>query len=294
MRNILVLGGTRFFGRKLVEQYIKEGNQVVIITRGQAGNPFGDKVEHLIADRSNKTELEKVLSGRSFDLVHDNICFSPNDAYALCDILDCRVGKLVLTSTLSTYDIDGDEKEENDFDPYHYEIHMGDSGDFSYGEGKRQAEAVFFQKANFPVVAVRIPIVLGLDDYTRRLHFHVERVQKGEAIGFVNLEAEMSFIQATEAADFLNWAGVADIVGPYNATANGRISLADLIKMIEAATGKSACITFDGNEENLSPFAVPLSWYMSNKNAMNKGFQFSNLLDWLQPLVVEIAAKKES
>jgi nucleoside-diphosphate-sugar epimerase len=42
MKNILVLGGTRFFGRKLVELLIDDGHHVSILTRGQSGSPFGD------------------------------------------------------------------------------------------------------------------------------------------------------------------------------------------------------------------------------------------------------------
>lgn len=48
MKNVLVLGGTRFFGRKLVELLLEDGHHVAIITRGQSGNPFGDQVEHLV------------------------------------------------------------------------------------------------------------------------------------------------------------------------------------------------------------------------------------------------------
>lgn len=291
MKNILVLGGTRFFGRKLVELLIEDGHNVTIITRGQLGNPFGDLVEHIIVDRSNKDELAKMVRDRTFDLVYDNICFSSNEAHDFCEVFNGKIGKLVFTSTLSTYEIDGNVKSEADFDPYQYEIRMGDSSDFTYAEGKRQAEAVFFQYAQFPVVAVRIPIVLGQDDYTRRLHFHIEKVENEEPIGFVNMDAEMSFIQASEAAQFLKWAGMTDVEGPYNATANGKISLMDLIKLIEGATGKAAKIELDGNEENLSPYAVPATWYMTNDKAVAKGFQFSNLDDWLQPLVESIARK---
>lgn len=291
MKNILVLGGTRFFGRKLVELLIAEGHHVTIITRGSSGNYFGDKVEHIIADRSNKDELSEKVEGRNFDLVYDNICYSPNDAYAFCEVFNGRIGKLVFTSTLSVYEIDGLVKSEADFDPYQYEIRMGDSSDFSYGEGKRQAEAVFFKHAEFPVVAVRIPIVMGEDDYTRRLHFHVECISNGESISFVNMEAEMGFIQATEAAHFLRWAGLTDIEGPYNAAADGKISLAELVKMIEDVTGKCAVINFEENEKSLSPYAVPQSWYMNTMKAKNHGFQFTNLHDWLKPLVIAIAKK---
>ncbi|MFC5464853.1 NAD-dependent epimerase/dehydratase family protein [Lederbergia graminis] len=291
MKNILVLGGNRFFGKKLVELLIKEGHKVAIVTRGQSGNPFGDRVEHIIVDRSNKEELAMKMENRTFDIVYDNICYSPNDAYAFCEIFNGKIGKLVFTSTLSTYEADGKEKTEEDFNPYQYEIRMGNSSDFTYGEGKRQAEAVFYKYAKFPVVAVRFPIVMGEDDYTRRLHFHVERVAKGEPIGFVNMDAEMSYIHADEAADFLHWAGMTEVEGPFNATANGKISLTELIQLVEKATGKTAKISLVGNDEIRSPYAIPSSWYMSNAKATEAGFAFSNLDEWLAPLIEAIAKK---
>ncbi len=289
-KNILVLGGTRFFGRKLVELLLEDGHNVSIITRGMSGNPFGDRVEHIIADRENKVNLLEKVGGRTFDIVFDNICYSPKAAYTFCEMFNGKIGKLLFTSTLSTYTVDGKAKSENDFDPYTYEIKMGGSTDFTYGEGKRQAEAVFFKYATFPVVAVRFPIVMGEDDYTRRLHFHVNRVSKGEPIGFVNMSAEMSFIQAAEAAQFLKWAGMAEEVeGPYNATANGKISLSDLINLVEEATGKTADIYISENEEIMSPYAVEDTWYMTNEKATKEGFQFTDLHDWLKPLIEAIA-----
>jgi nucleoside-diphosphate-sugar epimerase len=50
----------------------------------------------------------------------------------------------------------------------------------TYAEGKRMAEAVLFQKASFPVVSVRFPIILGPDDYSKRLRFQVRRISSGE------------------------------------------------------------------------------------------------------------------
>ncbi|KYG89700.1 MULTISPECIES: NAD-dependent epimerase/dehydratase family protein [Metasolibacillus] len=289
MKNILVLGGTRFFGRKLVELLIAEGHQVTIITRGNSSNPFGDKVEHVIVDRTKEPDLQSFMENRMFDIVYDNICYSPNEAKAFCDIFNGKIGKLVFTSTLSTYEIDGNVKVEHDFDPYNYTIRMGDSADFTYGEGKRQAEAVFFKYAEFPIVAVRFPIVMGVDDYTERLHFHVKRVAQEEPIGFVNMDAEMSFIQADEAARFLLWAGQATIEGPFNATATGAVTLQALMTLVERVTGKRAKIALLGDDEIRSPYAVPKSWYMKNDKAAAAGFQFSKLDSWLENLVQDIA-----
>ena len=288
MKNILVLGGTRFFGRKLVEKLIEEGHNVVIITRGQSGNPFGEQVEHIQVDRFQTEELTNAVEGRTFDIVYDNICYSPDEAKAFCDIFNGKIGKLVFTSTLSTYEATGKPHTEEDFNPYTYDIQMGDRFAFTYGEGKRQAEAVFFKYAKFPVVAVRFPIVMGEDDYTRRLHFHVEHILEEKPMGFVNMDAEMSFILASEAAAFLYFAGMENIEGPYNATSHGTISLNNLIQLIEKKTNKRAKIALLGDDEHRSPYAIPKSWFMLPTKAEQAGFHFTQLDSWLEGLVEKI------
>lgn len=288
MKNILVLGGTRFFGKKLVERLLEEGHSVTILTRGQSGNPFGNQVEQLTVDRRDAAALAEAVEGRTFDIVYDNICYSPNDAKQFCEIFNGKIRKLVFTSTLSTYEANGKPHIEEDFNPYTYEIRMGDTADFTYGEGKRQAEAVFYKYADFPVVAVRFPIVMGEDDYTRRLHFHIEHVLQDKPMGFVNMDAEMSFILASEASAFLHFAGVNEIEGPYNATSTGTISLQNLIGMIERKTNKRAKIALLGDDEHRSPYAVPDTWYMLPTKAEQAGFTFTALDTWLEDLVEAI------
>lgn len=284
--NILVLGGTRFFGKKLVDLCLQNGHSVTILTRGQSGNPFGTKVKQLIANRDDADSLSQALSSSTWDIVYDNICYSPNEAYKICEILEGKTKKLVFTSTLSTYEIDGNVKTEEDFNPYNYEVRMGNREDFSYGEGKRQAEAVLFKEATFPVVAVRFPIVMGENDYTRRLHFHIERVLQEQPISLPNIEAKMSFITDDEAAAFLYFAGITPIEGPYNATAAGAISLKDLLGLIEETTGQHAKISLvGGDKKSQSPYGVPADWYMSTTKAEAAGFTFSQLHDWLPTLV---------
>jgi nucleoside-diphosphate-sugar epimerase len=288
MKKVLVLGGTRFFGQKLVERLLEKNHNVTIVTRGRSENPFGDAVNHIQVDRKDINAFQQAMAGKQFDVVYDNICYSPNDAKQFCDIFNGSIKKLVFTSTLSTYEANGKPHEEADFNPKQYDIVMGDANDFTYGEGKRQAEAVFYKFAKFPVVAVRFPIVMGEDDYTRRLHFHVERILNDEPIGFVNMDAEMGFIQAIEAARFLYWVGMNDVEGPINAAAHGTISLKELIALIEEKTKKRAKIALLGPDEIRSPYAVPDSWYMVTNKAQQQGFEFSELHEWLPPLVEAI------
>ncbi|MDN4494518.1 NAD-dependent epimerase/dehydratase family protein [Ureibacillus aquaedulcis] len=285
MKKILVFGGTRFFGKKLVEYLIAEGHEVTIATRGKTEHSFGEKVNHSIVDRTNKDDLASAFANAQWDIIYDNICYSPNDALAACEIFDGKTKKYVFTSTMSTYTDLGADLSEADFDPYTYEIRFGNDGDYSYGEGKRLAEAVFFQKATFPVVAVRFPIVLGEDDYTRRLHFHVERVSEEKVISFLNMDARMSYILSDDAGDFLKFAGFSDIVGPYNATSSGTYSLKELMRMIEQNVGKKAKIALVGDEETRSPFAVPKDWFMSQEKSIEAGFTCRPLENWLPNLI---------
>lgn len=285
---ILVFGGTRFFGKKLVERLVSAGHDVTIGTRGKTKDDFGDSVKHVVLNRESRDALFQ-LAKEEWDIIYDNICFSPREALYAVDAFKGKVKRYIYTSSLSVYSQKGRGLVEDDFNPKQYEIVIGDKEDFDYGEGKRLAEAVFFQKASFPVVAVRFPIVLGLDDYTKRLHFHLEHMKNHEEIGISNGQAEISFINSDEAARFLEWVGVdSDVTGPINATSNGTYSLNAFIKMIESKTGEVALVEEVTDDVDDSPFSIEKTYYLDNTKATKAGFEFDDLREWLPALVKDI------
>lgn len=286
MKTALVLGGTRFFGVNLIERLISEGVKVTVATRQSSDDPFGDHVERLKIDRFDEDSVRAAVEGRAWDVVFDQLCFSSSDAEIIANTLRDKMKRYVFTSTLSVYDY-GKNLTEEDFNPYTYELKMVQSQDVSYQEGKRQAESYFFQKTDFPVVAMRIPIVLGEQDYTGRLLHYVNHVKEEKEIYFPNLEAEMCFVHQKEAGDFLAWVANTDITGPINVCANGFISMGALMKLIEEKTGKTAIITLEENSE--SPYAITETWSMSNEKATTLGYPFTNLDDWLPDLITYLA-----
>ena len=48
--NILVVGGTRYFGIHMVKRLLADGHQVTIATRGRNKDPFGNQVERIHMD----------------------------------------------------------------------------------------------------------------------------------------------------------------------------------------------------------------------------------------------------
>ncbi|MGF9696336.1 NAD-dependent epimerase/dehydratase family protein [Paenibacillus sp. MABNR03] len=295
MKKVLILGGTRFFGKRLVDHLLWEGqSQITVATRGKTSVDFGPEVNRIKIDREDPQSLAEAAKTDMWDVVYDNICYSPDAAKSACEAFAGRTQRYVLTSTLSVY---GDPKPgftEADFDPYTYPLKYGNHEDFSYGEGKRLAEAVFFQEASFPVAAMRIPIVLGIDDYTRRLHFHIEHVQKGKPIGMPNPEAEIGFINSTEAARFLAWLGHSTITGPVNAASKGSITLSAMMNLIETVTGMQSQVLRQTAEEDMSPFGISESWTMETSKAEEAGYTFEALMDWFPGLVREVALALQS
>ena len=89
------------------------------------------------------------------------------------EILKERAGRYVLCSTAAVYDRSPIDAGEELFDPLSYPIRFPGRGAVDYGEGKRLAEAVLYQRGTFSSVSVRFPIILGPDDYTERLRVQV-------------------------------------------------------------------------------------------------------------------------
>ncbi|MCP5119927.1 MAG: NAD-dependent epimerase/dehydratase family protein [bacterium] len=70
--NALVIGGTLFIGRLLVKRLLEEDCMVAVLHRTPEHDLGGD-VENLSADRGDAASLHRVLSGRHFDVVFDNV-----------------------------------------------------------------------------------------------------------------------------------------------------------------------------------------------------------------------------
>lgn len=285
MNNILIIGGTRFFGKRLVMKLLQDGQTVFVMTRGKLPEEFEGKVTHLQCDRTNKKAVQTAVGNQFFDIIYDNVNYGPQDAVDAIEIFSGKTARYIFTSTLAVHDADGIPKSEIDFSPSTYPIFLGERTNFTYGEGKRQSEAVFFQQAAFPVVAVRFPIVMGEDDYTERLTFHLRNIKQKKAISFLNVEAKMGFITSQEAADFLFWVGKQTFTGPIHAASNGIISNSELLSLIERETGEKAIISLLDDTAEQSPYAIPKSWYMKTDYAQELGYQFTNLKDWLPQLL---------
>ena len=75
---LLVLGGTRFLGRAIVDEAVGRGYDVTTFSRGVSGHPRPG-AESLHGDRTSETDL-RLLAGRDWDGVIDTSVIAPSQS----------------------------------------------------------------------------------------------------------------------------------------------------------------------------------------------------------------------
>ena len=279
--NVLVIGGTRFFGIPMVEELLNSGHEVTIATRGLSADSFGSRVKRLTLDRIDAQSLRSTLSGRHFDVIIDKLAYCSNDIKNLMDVADCD--QYIHMSTTAVYDPKHLNTLESDFNGTAKELIWCSRPDFPYDEIKRQAECALWQQ--YPDrnwIAVRYPFVIGKDDYTKRLLFYIEHVMKSIPMYVDNLDCRMGFIRSDEAGRFLAFLAGKPFRGAVNGCSEGTVSIREILDYVEQKTGKKAILSADGDT---APYNGEPEYSINTDLAASLGFRFSRLHDWIFELL---------
>jgi len=185
----LLIGGNRFVGRLLAWRLLAGGHRVTLLNRGHLADPFGDRVERLVGDRTGP-ELPRLLGGRSFDAAVDLAAFTAEDGRRIAELLRGRVRHYLMVSTGQVYLVrEGCPHPARE--PAREEYYDGpvmarpqdpaELGDWEYGVGKRECEDALAAASarDFPATRIRIPMVNGPLDYFRRIEAYLWRLADG-------------------------------------------------------------------------------------------------------------------
>ncbi|MCL2361985.1 MAG: NUDIX domain-containing protein [Defluviitaleaceae bacterium] len=282
LMNILVVGGTKLVGVHLVRQLLAAGHDVTIATRGRATDEFGDRVNRITIERTDSQSISWALGGKHYDVVYDSQAYSSNEVKYLLDAVSCK--RYIEVSTVSVYYPNfGLNLPESDFDPATYPLKWCTRNDFEYDEIKRQAECAMFQAySHVPSVAVRLPLVIGEDDYTKRLYFYVEHIVKSKPMHIDNPNAKLEFIFSCEAGKFLAWLADKDFCGSINAANCGSATLAEIIAYVEGTSSQKAIILNEGENAPLNGFP---DYGLDLSRAKQIGYEFADLKPLLNSLL---------
>lgn len=104
----LILGGSVFVGRRLVERLVADGADVTVLNRGRTDSDLPAAVHRLVADRTDPASMRAALDGTTWDAVFDVSGFvmaaGGSDIDGLLDLFEGRVGRYVFVSSVMAYD----------------------------------------------------------------------------------------------------------------------------------------------------------------------------------------------
>ncbi len=281
---ILVIGGNRFVGLRLCMALDRDPKVDLTVLNRTGQSPHLKRAAIYKGDRRNIA-----LAGvdKEFDLVVDFACYNDVDAQSSIAHFS-KIGRYIFISTASVYDA-GAEMKETAFDPASWDLTNqkgAPSAKQSYQDGKRRAEALFTQQAPFDHVSVRFPVILGPDDYTRRLEFHVERIERNQTIFVPNLDARISMIHAEDASAFLLWSLAQKFKGPVNVASPQPIRVSELIREVETRVGQRALLVKQPTPQSESPYAPSVDCYLNCDLLHKLGFTAVRPIgSWLGDLI---------
>jgi len=230
---LLVLGGTRFLGRHLVDAAIAAGHDVTIFTRGVTPSPWTDApIVHLVGDRDpRKGQGLTALDAGEWDAAIDLSGYVPRSVAASAHALVTRVAHYTFVSSMSVYadssrpDLDESTPVATLEDPASEEVMA------HYGPLKARCEDEIRSAFGERALIVRPGLIVGSHDPSDRFAYWVARFLLPEELGARPSEAVVPAppsrpIQLIDARDLARWmldATVARIGGTFNASSPPRL-----------------------------------------------------------------------
>jgi 2'-hydroxyisoflavone reductase len=181
--NILILGGTIFLGRHLVDAALVQGHTVTLFNRGKTNSDLYPEVEKLRGDRTNIEDLQS-LRDRHWDAVIDTCGYFPHIVQLSAQALADSVERYVFISSISVY---GEPPttpgiDENAPVSQLSGKYLADYADESYGNRKALCEQVIENELPGRTLNIRPGLIVGPYDPSDRFTYWPGRLQRGGTV----------------------------------------------------------------------------------------------------------------
>ncbi len=235
---LLVLGGSHFVGRALVEAALSAGHDVVTLNRGLTGRA-SDGAVLLRADRTNHAELVAAIGDRSWDAVIDTWAGPPIHASFAAEVLAPRVAHYGYVSSRSVYSwpieigldeshpvVDGDATDTHDDD---------------YARTKRGSELGVLAAKPDALIAWA-GLILGPYEDIGRLPWWLQRLERGgQVIAPGPQSRPLQYIDARDLAEWMLHCAATQVGGIFNTVSPvGHSTMGELLDAVLDTTRSTA------------------------------------------------------
>jgi len=214
---ILIIGGTRFVGRHLVDAALARRHEVTLFNRGRSNPGLFPQVERITGDREK--DLGK-LEGRIWDVAIDVVGYVPRLVRLSAESLEGSVSRYVFISSISAY---ADFKKTGIDESYPLakmpDKPTDENDPETYGSRKAACEQIVRDIYGERALIVRPGLVVGPHDPSDRFAYWPVRVARGGAVLAPDKpEATTQIIDGRDLAEFVIKLTEDNASGIYNAT----------------------------------------------------------------------------
>ncbi len=241
---LLILGGTEFVGRHLVEAALERGHEVTLFNRGQTNPDLFPDLEKLRGERDGNLEA---LKGGRWDAVMDTSGYAPRVVHASASLLAEAAAHYTFISSVSVY-ADMSEiglNEESALGELEDKT-VEEITDKTYGPLKALCEQVVQNAFPERSLILRPGLIVGPHDPTDRFTYWPWRVaQGGEVVAPGDPNARTQIIDARDLAEWSIRLVEAGQTGIYNAVGPDRpLTLRSALVTAKALTASDAAFTW--------------------------------------------------
>jgi 2'-hydroxyisoflavone reductase len=271
---LLIIGGTIFLGRHLVDAARERGHEVTLFNRGQHNPDLFPDVEKLRGDRDGGLAA---LRGRRWDAVIDTCGSVPRVVQASAELLSDAVGHYTFISTMSVYaDLAAPESDEHSPVGTIADETVEDPTGPNYGPLKALCEQAVEAAMPGRALIIRPGLIVGPYDPSNRFTYWPHRVaQGGEVLAPGTPEQPLQFI--VDVRDLAAWIirmAEAGTTGVFNAKGpDYSLTMGDLLDTCKAASGSDAWFTWVAEDflldQGIGPWMELPLWLPASMDAIN-------------------------
>jgi 2'-hydroxyisoflavone reductase len=231
---LLVLGGTVFLGRHVVEAALARGDEVSTFNRGLTAPGLHPEVEKLHGDRDGDLSA---LAGRTFDVVVDTSGFVPRVVRQSAELLADRVALYVFVSSISVYADLSRPGATEDAPVATVEDETTEDVGEHYGALKALCERVVEETLPGRTLVVRPGLIAGPHDPTDRFtYWPVRMARGGEVLAPAPPERLAQFVDVRDLAEWMRDIAGEGTTGTFSASGLP-VSLGELLSTCSAVGG---------------------------------------------------------
>jgi 2'-hydroxyisoflavone reductase len=262
---LLIIGGTVFLGRHLVNSALARGHEVTLFNRGKSNPELFPNVEKIHGDRT--TDLA-MLRGRQWDVVIDTCGYAPRYIRETLEVLADSIAHYTFISTVSVYSDPSPVGMDESSPVAVLEKDTEEITGETYGALKALCEQVAEAAMPGRVLNVRAGLLVGPFDYSGRFPYWIKRIaQGGEVLAPGRPERVTQIIDTRDLADWNILMAEKRHVGTLNVTGNP-VPMGELLQMCKTVTGSDAKLTWvdqDFLEQNeVTPWQELPIWLPEN------------------------------